>query len=236
VIGVSASHATVSWHEWTAPATFVPQGYIDALIAAGAVPVVLPSMPGAAMAVLARLDGLVLTGGPDISPGLYGEDAHPMTVAASVERDAFEVELADAAIASDLPMLAVCRGLEVLNVSLGGTLVQHLPDQVKHSDHLAAAGRFVHHDVRVGDLEGFPCAGETLSVPSYHHQAVDRLAPELTACAWAADGTIEAAFHRTASWIVGVQWHPEAGDDPRLFEALVEASKARKTTAIEVPS
>jgi gamma-glutamyl-gamma-aminobutyrate hydrolase PuuD len=225
----------VSWDEWTAPATFVPQSYVDAVAAAAAVPVVLASTPGAAKAALARLDGLVLTGGPDVSPELYGDNAHPMTVIASAEREAFERELTDAAIASDLPMLAVCRGLEVLNVSLGGTLVQHLPDRVKHTDHLAAAGRFGHHEVRVGDVDGFPCAGETLSVPSYHHQAVDRLAPELTACAWAADGTIEAAIHRAASWIVGVQWHPEAGDDPRLFEALVRAIKGRKTTVIEVP-
>jgi len=226
----------VSWAEWSVPAAFVPQSYINAVAAAGGLPVILPSSPGSAEAALARLDGLVLTGGPDVSPECYGENAHPMTVAASAERDAFELELAGVAIESDLPTLAVCRGMEVLNVSLGGTLAQHLPDQVKHTDHRSTPGRFGHHDVRVGAVERFPYANETLSVPSYHHQAVERLAPELTACAWAADGTIEAVVHGAASWIVGVQWHPEAGDDPTLFKALVRAIEARNTTAIEVPS
>jgi putative glutamine amidotransferase len=224
-IGVGATDAEVSWSGWRMPVAFASQSYLDAIAAGGGRPLVLPAVDDASGA-LARLDGLVLTGGPDLAPEHYGAEPHEQTAPGSARRDRAELALARAAIALDLPLLATCRGLEVLNVALGGTLEQHLPDRVGHDGHLTTSNEFVEHEIEVRTPgPGLPAG--VRRVYSYHHQAVERLAADLVPCAWAPDGTIEAARHREATWAVGVQWHPEVGADLTLFEALVAAARAR---------
>jgi gamma-glutamyl-gamma-aminobutyrate hydrolase PuuD len=177
------------------------------------------------------LDAVLLIGGPDIDPSLYGEQPHPLTAPAGGGRDESEIELVRAAIEHDVPTLAICRGLEVLNVTLGGSLTQHLPDVVGHDAHQPDPNAFTRHDVEAifpGSTER-----ETYSVPSFHHQAINRLAPELEPWAWASDGTVEAARHRTATWVHGVQWHPEVGDDLHIIDTFITAMAQRRTEKLE---
>jgi putative glutamine amidotransferase len=196
--------------------------------AAGGIPVLLPPLPDVAGAV-DRLDGLLLTGGGDIDPGRYGAEPHPRTVRVSVPRDAAELELLGAAMAAGLPVLGVCRGMQLVNVARGGTLRQHLPADAGHTP---APGTFGSHPVRVAAgtrLAGILGAnGSGVDVPTAHHQAIDRLGDGLVAAAWAEDGVIEAVEPGAAGdrFLLAVQWHPEAGTDPRLIEALVAAAAA----------
>jgi putative glutamine amidotransferase len=161
----------------------------------------------------------------------YGELPHERTSASSPERDVAELELVAAALAHELPLLAICRGMEVLNVALGGTLCQHLPDRVGHDEHLVRPDAFTQHEVR---MVGAGNGSELRQlVHSHHHQAVERLAEELVPWAWAPDGTIEAVRHVRAESVVGVQWHPEAGDDLTLFADLVEAARSSAAARAE---
>jgi putative glutamine amidotransferase len=200
--------------------------------AAGGVPVLLPPVPGIAAAV-GRLDGLVLTGGGDIDPASYGAQAHPRTGGVSTERDKAELDLLAAALAAGLPVLGICRGLQLLNIARGGTLHQDLASLESALDpgHTPQPGTFGSHPVRVAAgsmLAAILGADRPLAVPTAHHQAIDRLGSGLTATAWAADGIIEAAELAGGEhhpFVIAVQWHPEAGDDPRLFHALVAAAQ-----------
>ena len=229
VIGLSAYCEEARWAHWQNPAVLLPANYADQVAAAGGIPVLLPPMPGVATAV-DRLDGLLLTGGGDIDPARYGAQQHPRTGRVSVPRDAAELELLDAATAAGLPVLGVCRGLQLLNVARGGTLHQHLPNDAGHTP---APGTFGSHPVRVAAgsrLAGILGAnGAGVDVPTAHHQAVERLGDGLVATAWAEDGVIEAVEPSAAGdpFLLAVQWHPEAGTDPRLIEALVAAAAAR---------
>jgi putative glutamine amidotransferase len=229
VIGLSAYYEEARWAHWHKPAMLLPANYAEQVAAAGGTPVLLPPLPGVAAAV-GRLDGLLLTGGGDIDPARYGAQPHPRTGRVSVLRDAAELELLDAAMAAGLPVLGVCRGMQLLNVARGGTLCQHLPDDAGHTP---APGTFGSHPVRVAAgtrLAGILGPnGDGVDVPTAHHQAVDRLGEGLVATAWAQDGVIEAVEPSAAGnpFLLAVQWHPEAGADPRLIKALVAAAAVR---------
>jgi putative glutamine amidotransferase len=228
VIGLTAYCEEARWSHWHRPAVLLPANYAEQVAAAGGVPVLLPPLPGIAAAV-DRIDGLLLTGGGDIDPGRYGEQPHPATSRVSRARDAAELELLGAAVAAAKPVLGVCRGMQLLNVARGGTLRQHLPDGAGHTP---VPGAFGTHPVRVAAgtrLAGILGAnGSGVDVPTSHHQAIDRLGAGLVATAWAEDGVIEAVEPGVdgGQFLLAVQWHPEAGSDPRLMEALVAAASA----------
>jgi putative glutamine amidotransferase len=239
VIGLTGYEEQVRWGVWHVPGVLLPSTYVRAVVAAGGVPVLLPPVPEAVEAVLPRLDGLVLSGGPDIEPGRYGAAPLASTAEPRVDRDAAELGLAEAATAAGLPVLGICRGLQLLNVARGGTLHQHLPDVVGTDDHAPAPGVYGHHPVTI---TGGSRLAETLGrsqteVPSYHHQAIDTLGAGLTVTAVAPDGVVEAVEDPSLPFCVAVQWHPEvghpeAGDDLSLFRALVAASSARRGAAV----
>jgi putative glutamine amidotransferase len=228
VIGISSYTEPARWGSWDTPCVLLPRRYADGVTRAGGIPVLLPSVPGAEH-VIGRLDGLILAGGGDLDPALFGAQAHPETGGVRAARDAAELALASAALQRGLPVLGICRGLQVLNVALGGTLHQHLPDLVGHEGHSPVAGGYGSHAVKVASgsrlagILGEVGDGE-LPVPTHHHQAIDRLGTGLVATAWASDGVVEAVELGPDAFAVAVQWHPEAGDDPSLFHALVAAT------------
>lgn len=225
VIGVSAYAERTRWAVWDMPASVVPQRYLDKVLAAGGIPVILPAVPDVA-GVLPRLDGLLLIGGGDLDPLLYGAMPHPENGEVNAARDDAEMALVKKALALRLPILGVCRGLQLLNVALGGTLHQHVPDVVGHEGHSAGGADFVRHDVHLRPrcLLARALNRTTLGVPSLHHQAIDRLGTGLTACAWSDDGLIEAVEMEGHPFTVGVQWHPEADEEVAVFTALVTAA------------
>jgi putative glutamine amidotransferase len=232
LIGISAYCEQARWGAWERPAVVLPRRYTDAIAAAGGIPVLLPPVPAIEDA-LARLDGLLLSGGGDIDPARYGAEPAPQLTSVREERDGAEFAVLDAALSLRLPVLGICRGMQVINVARGGSLHQHLPDVVGHEGHAPVPGGFGEHQVRVAPgsrLSGIlgRDADRPIATPTHHHQAVDRLGKGLTATAWAADGTVE-AFEADGgdSFLVAVQWHPEAGDDPSLFRALVAAARDR---------
>ena len=228
VIGVSAYAEDARWAVWDLPASVVPQRYLDKIVAAGGLPVILPAVAGIGD-VMPRLDGLMLIGGGDIDPARYGAAPHAATGRIFPARDAAELALLRRALDLRLPVLGICRGLQLLNVALGGTLHQHVPDLVRHEGHAGAAGVFARHAVRLCPDGGLAraLARTALDVPSYHHQAIDRLGVGLRPVAWSDDGLIEAAELEGHPFTVGVQWHPEADDDGALFTAFVAATAGR---------
>jgi len=228
VIGLTAYYEPARWAAWHAPAVLLPGNYAEQVAAAGAVPVLLPPLPGVAGAV-DRLDGLILTGGGDIHPARYGADPHPRTGRVSEPRDRAELEVLEAAAKAGLPLLGICRGMQLLNVARGGTLCQHLAADAGHTPE---PGTFGSHHVRVAAGTALAAVlgdgGAGLDVPTAHHQAIDQLGEGLMATAWAQDGVIEAVESALGDgpFLIAVQWHPEAGADFRLIEALVEAASA----------
>lgn len=206
---------------WELDAALLPVGYPRLVQRAGGLAAMLPpDDPEQAAAAVARLDGLVIAGGQDVEPVRYGAEREARTGPPARERDAWELALIDAALAAGVPLLGICRGLQLLNVALGGTLVQHI------DGHADAVGVFGSHDVK--PVPGSLYAGlvpEAMSVPTYHHQSVDRLGEGLVVSAYAADGTVEAVeLPSAAGWVLGVQWHPEMGDDVRVMGGLVGAA------------
>lgn len=230
VIGVTAYASRARWGVWDAQALLVPRSYAEAVVDGGAVPVILPPVPDVIAAVLPRLDGLILSGGPDVDPARYGHEPGAHTQPPDLDRDAAELRLLAGAVDAGLPTLGICRGMQLLNVARGGTLHQHLPDVVGSSVHAPAPGVYSAHPVTVD--EGTRLAqilGRTrVEVPTYHHQGVQDLGKGLVATAWAADGTVEAVEDPELPFLVAVQWHPEAGDDPALFRALARATADRR--------
>ncbi len=225
VVGITTYRGTARWGVWNCPAVLVPADYVRHVSGAGAVPVLLPPLAGD-VEVLDRLDGLVLAGGADVDPARYGAPRSPRTGPAAADRDEAELALLAAAVERDLPVLAVCRGLQLLTVLRGGTLVQHLPDVVGSDVHVPSPGTYGDNAVRVAPgsrLAGM--VGTEAVWACHHHQAVETLGAGLTATAWAQDGTVEAAELEGARFVVGVQGHPEVGDDARLFAGLVEAAR-----------
>jgi putative glutamine amidotransferase len=206
-----------------------PLAYVDAVDRAGGRALLVPPSEVGIEETLDALDGLVLSGGEDLHPEVYGADAHPETQQTRPDRDRAELALLERALERDMPVLAVCRGSQVLNVGLGGDLVQHLPEVVGSDRHKHTPGEFADHDV---DLkEGSRVAGllgDRAPVKSHHHQGYGRLGEGLEPVAWAEDGTIEALEHGSKRFALGVLWHPEEGEDMALFEALVrEAAEYR---------
>jgi putative glutamine amidotransferase len=225
LIGISTYREQARWGAWDLPAVLLPASYADAVAEAGGEPVLLPTGAVSAEAVR-RLDGLVLAGGADVDPARYGHPAGPHTTVLRPERDAAELAVLQAALSRDLPLLAICRGMQLLNVELGGDLLQHLPDIPGAGIHNPGAGLFAGRQVRTAPGTQLDrLLGPTAAVDCHHHQALDRIAPELTPSAWAEDGLVEAVEATGRRFCLGVQWHPEAGADRRLFEALVSAAQ-----------
>ncbi|WP_328860044.1 gamma-glutamyl-gamma-aminobutyrate hydrolase family protein [Streptomyces sp. NBC_00306] len=220
LIGVTTYLNPAKWGVWELPAALLPAAYPRMVQAAGGLAALLPPHedPASAEAVVARLDGLVIAGGADVEPARYGAQADPRTGPPARDRDAWELALVHAALATGTPLLGICRGMQLLNVALGGTLVQHL------DGHVGGVGVFGTHTVRpVPGTRFASITPEATKVPTYHHQSLDVLAPALTASAHADDGTVE-AIETADGWVLGVQWHPEMGEDVRVMRALVEAS------------
>jgi gamma-glutamyl-gamma-aminobutyrate hydrolase PuuD len=223
VIGITTYVEPASWGAWTLESALVPYDYVRAVERAGGRAVLIPPSEDGAEEVLDAVDGLILSGGNDMEPDHYGAEAHPTTLGTNGARDRGELALLKAALERDLPVLAICRGFEVLNVARGGDLVQHLPDVLGHDEHRPVLGEFAEHPVRV-DPDSRLGAVPGL-VKSHHHQGVGRIGDGLREVGWAEDGTVEALEDPDKRFVVGVLWHPEAGEDQRLFEQLVEAAR-----------
>ncbi len=234
VIGITAYSARASWGAWDAEAVLLPRPYVEAVARAGAVPVVLPPVPDVVAGALGRIDGLIVAGGPDVEPSRYGETPGAHTQPPNRDRDASELLLLGEAIDGAMPVLGICRGMQLLNVLRGGTLHQHLPDVVHSEVHAPEIGSYATHPVSVKPgtrLAEILRRTEVDGVPTYHHQGVDVLGTGLEPTAWAPDGTLEAVEDPDLPFLLGVQWHPEAGTDPSLFEGLVAAARRRSQVA-----
>jgi putative glutamine amidotransferase len=230
MIGITSYVEPARWDHWALDAALIPYAYVQAVDAAGGRPLLVPPSEDAVEETLDVLDGLLLSGGADLDPEAYRAEAHPATTGTRPQRDQAELTLLTGAHARDMPVLAVCRGSQVLNVARGGDLVQHLPDVVGHEEHRAVPGIFSEHQVRIeeGSLVG-RLLGERAPVKSHHHQGIGRVGAGLREVAWADDGTVEALEDPERRFAVGVLWHTEAGEDARLFEALVaEARRYRE--------
>ncbi len=230
VIGVTAYEEEARWNQWEGVrAALLPARYVHSVELAGGIPVLIPVQdldPSDASRLLRRLDGVILTGGPDVDPAQYGADPHPKTSVPRPERDATETAICRASSESGLPTLAICRGLQILNVIRGGTLHQHLPDVVGHDQHAPFSGGYGDHSVRVAPdsfLARLIGAG-ACPVPTHHHQAIERLGEGLLATAHSEDGIIEAVEDPSVPFLIGVQWHPEVVEDEGLFSGLVAAA------------
>lgn len=227
LIGVTTYLRPASWSYWHVEAAVVQAHYVHAVEEAGARPLLVPPSPEAAEDTLVGVDGLVFTGGEDLDPSLYGQQRHPQTDTPHRLRDAGELALLRAALDHDLPVLAICRGAQVLNVALGGDLHQHVPDLVGHDGHRSEPpGRFVEHEVEVDALSRLGQAvGVRLRVLSHHHQAIRRLGTGLVATAFSADGLVEAVEAPQSRFAVGLLWHPEVGRNRSVFEVFIEETR-----------
>ena len=238
VIGITSYVEPVDRGPWVAqPSAVLPRMYVEHVERAGGLAVVLPPrllIDGAddtdaddelAGQILDRLDGVVISGGADVEAGRYAAQPHPTSQAPRPDRDAWELALARETGRRGLPLLGICRGMQVMAVASGGTLDQHLPDSVGGPDHLPEPGVYTWHPVApvAGTRLAAILGSDPLEVPTYHHQGV-RTHPGYVAAAWHADGTLEAMEDPSAPFRLAVQWHPEAGEDDRLFIALVEAA------------
>lgn len=226
VIGITSYAQDARWGVWHVPAALVPLAYVDAVERAGGRALVVPPAEEDIEQTLDALDGIVFSGGADVDPAQYGADAHPETDDPQTRRDAGELALLRAALERDMPTLAICRGFQLLNVVRGGDLVQHLPEMTGNDAHKRVPGEFAVHPVEVrADSRLAGIVGSASDVTSHHHQALGRVGEGLVESAWAADGTLEAVEDPSLRFAVGVQWHPEAGEDAALFEALVEQAR-----------
>jgi putative glutamine amidotransferase len=228
VVGITTYLVPAAWAAWNLEAALIPAAYVRAVSRAGGSPLLVP--PGADVdATLEVVDGLVFSGGSDLDPELYGAEAHAETLGVIRERDDFELALMRAALDRDVPMLAICRGSQLLNVVRGGDVEQHVPDRVGTDVHREVPGVFSVHGVTVTPGSRLAAIlGERHDVKSSHHQGFGRVGDGLTPTAQALDGTIEGLEDDTRRFAVGVLWHPEEGGDLALFEALVaEAAEYR---------
>jgi gamma-glutamyl-gamma-aminobutyrate hydrolase PuuD len=228
LIGITSySEPSVRWGVWDVPAAVIPLSYVQAIESAGGRALLVPPSDEAIDETLDAVHGLLFSGGSDIDPAEYGHEAHPETNGVRPERDRGELALLTAALERDMPVLAVCRGSQVLNVARGGDIVQHLPEVVGDEKHKHTPGVFADHDVdvkvdsRLGSL-----LGDRAPVKSHHHQGFGRLGQGLVETAWAEDGTLEGLEDPGKRFALGVLWHPEAGEDAALFRALVDEARA----------
>jgi len=235
VVGLSTALERARWGHWNQPAHLLSRAYSDAVQRAGGLAVLLPPDPRASEDPepwLDLIDALVIAGGADVDPSFYGQDPDPHTKGTVPERDAFEIALARGALARDLPLLGVCRGMQIMNVARGGTLIQHLPHSVGHEDHRRSLGSFdnADHDVRLADGSlAEQAAGEKVhSTKSHHHQAIDRLGEGFEITGWATiDDLPETIEDPSCRFALGVQWHPEVDPASSLIAALVEEARTR---------
>ena len=213
------------WGVWDAGAAVLPATYLEAVVAAGGTPLLLPPI-GTDTSVLDLVDGLIVVGGADVDPGNYDAEPHP-TTRSQPARDKHDIALTLAALEKGVPLFAICRGAQILNVALGGNLIQHVPDVLPEADYQPAPGVYgeVEFRTRPGSIIA-ELVGGRASAPVYHHQILDRVAEGLCVTAYAADGTVEAVESTHGSWALGVQFHPEQNrSDLRLFEGFVEAAR-----------
>jgi gamma-glutamyl-gamma-aminobutyrate hydrolase PuuD len=224
LIGITSyAEPGVRWGAWELPAALIPLAYVEAVGRAGGRALLVPPSLEGVDETLEALDGLLFSGGSDLDPDLYGAEAHPETNGVRLERDRAELALLEAALARDMPVLAVCRGSQVLNVARGGDLVQHLPEVVGDEKHKHTPGVFADHDVDLKEGTRLQrLLGDRAPVKSHHHQGYGAIGEGLVESAWAEDGTVEALEDPSRRFALGVLWHPEAGEDFALFEALVE--------------
>jgi putative glutamine amidotransferase len=229
LIGLTTYREPATWRRWQGvDAALLPAAYVDAIGAGGATALLIPPLGPADSAadVVARLDGLLVSGGADVNPARYGEHPHPRTGAASDARDVSELALLAAAQDIELPVLGVCRGMQVMAVAAGGRLAQHVPDLVGHDRHCPGEDSYGAIDVRIdaGSALGAILGSDHVAT-CHHHQSVAEH-PGYRAVAAAADGLLEAFELPGDRFAIGVQWHPEAGNDRALFEALADAAGA----------
>jgi gamma-glutamyl-gamma-aminobutyrate hydrolase PuuD len=230
IVGITSYVEQAAWGAWHLEAALIPQMYVEAVESAGGRALVVPPSEDAVEETLDALDGLVLSGGADLDPAGYDAEAHPATNNTRPARDRAELALLEGALARDMPVLAVCRGSQILNIARGGDLVQHLPEVTGDERHRETPGVFSEHPVRIEDDSQLgaliPAHGPVMSS---HHQGFGRIGEGLREVAWADDGTVEGLEDPSYRFAVGVLWHPEAGEDARLFEALVtEARRYRE--------
>ena len=239
-IGLSTYRDHVSWGPWAHEAAALPTTYVDCVAASGGLPLLLPPSGDAVLGhqsyagqeaslaaeAIAILDGLVITGGADVDPALYDEPVHAETGEPQLLRDKWELALLAAALDRDIPVLAICRGAQLMNVAYGGSLIQHLPAREGAEDHRGGSGVYRKMPITL-DPAALPgtVLGPSSTVSCYHHQAIARLGKGLTVTGRAQDGTIEAVVDEDRAFAVGVQWHPERDRELRLFTAFVEAAE-----------
>ena len=230
-VGICAAVAQARWTYWDDIVTFATRAYARAAQRAGALALLLPPDERAlddAGPLLDRVDALLLAGGSDVDPSFYGAEPHPETHGTWPERDRFEIAMARGALERGLPLLGTCRGMQVLNVARGGTLEQHLPDRLGHSNHRRKPGTYGDHEVRLepGSLVAGAAGGERVMVKSHHHQGVDRLGEGVAVTGWSLDDdVIEAIEIPGHGFALGVLWHPEEDERDRVVGALVGAAR-----------
>ena len=225
LVGITTYVVPARWSYWELEAALVPADYVRAVERAGGRALLVPPSADGVEETLEAVHGLIFSGGADLDPALYGQEPHAETFGIGEERDRAELALLEGALARDMPVLAICRGSQVLNVARGGDLVQHLPDVVGDEKHKHTPGTFADHDVTLEEgtrLAGI--LGDRAPVKSHHHQGIGRLGAGLRVAAHAEDGTIEAVEDPSQRFALGVLWHPEAGEDLKLFEELVAAA------------
>lgn len=231
LIGICAVRERARWSFWDQTAHLVADSYVSSVQRAGAIAVLLPVDDGMPLELLDRIDALLLIGGADIEPSVYGAEHDPLTESTYPDRDAFEIAMLHGAIERGMPVLGVCRGMQVLNVALGGTLVQHIPEVNGVAPHRRGVGTFdgTEHVVELepGSLAARAAGEEVHTARCHHHQAVHELGEGLAVTGRARqDGIIEAIELSNGAWVLGVQWHPEADERSRLFASLTDAARA----------
>ena len=225
VVGITTYVTPAKWSYWELEAALVPADYVRAVERAGGRAVLIPPSDNGVEETLDAVDGLIFSGGADLDPTLYGQDPHPETSGIHEERDRSELALLEGALARDMPVLAICRGSQVLNVARGGDLVQHLPDVVGDERHKHTPGTFADHDIELEPGTKLAAVlGDRAPVKSHHHQGFGKVGEGLRVAAHAEDGTIEAVEDPSQRFALGVLWHPEAGEDMKLFQGLVAAA------------